>query len=500
MIEAELVVNRLLEKKPKTRQEVQLIKLEVAKEEKFDMVPPNNQLLAQIDTSKEPELAKLLRVKPMRTSAGVTPIAIMTSPAPCPHGTCTYCPGGPTNDSPQSYTGHEPAARRGKRHNYNSKSQVDARLEQYIRNGHPTDKIEIIIMGGTFTARNPDYQDEFLTGAFETLNGERLPLDEALQKNGNAKHKCVALTMETRPTECNPWTVFQMRKQGATRVEIGVQCLDDEVHDKLKRKQTVDDVIKATKALKEAGLKVVYHMMPGLPGMNPETDLRDFKRLFSEEDFQPDMLKLYPTLLVKGSPLARNPGDFVPYDTETAAKVVADLKEIVPPYVRIQRIQRDIPKPQIIDGVMNSNLRQYARRELKKRGKKCNCINCRELWRAKIDPSTAELKEIEYKASGGSEYFISYESGTKLLAYLRLRLDDTNATVRELKVTGQAANIGKTSTGVQHMGLGSKLMKIAEEKAKSYDKIRVTHGAGTRIYYEKLGYYLEDYYMVKKLN
>ncbi|HJM17065.1 MAG TPA: tRNA uridine(34) 5-carboxymethylaminomethyl modification radical SAM/GNAT enzyme Elp3 [Candidatus Poseidoniia archaeon] len=498
MMEAKLVVNRLLEKKPKTRQEVQLIKLEVAKEEKFDMVPPNNQLLAQIDASKEPELAKLLRVKPMRTSAGVTPIAIMTSPAACPHGTCTYCPGGPTNDSPQSYTGHEPAARRGKRHNYNSKSQVNARLEQYVRNGHPTDKIEIIIMGGTFTDRSPDYQNEFLTGAFETLNGKKLPLDEALHLNGGAKHKCVALTMETRPTECNSWNVFNMRKQGATRVEIGVQCLDDEVHDKVNRQQKVVDVIQATRLLKEAGLKVVYHMMPGLPGMTPETDLRDFKRLFEEEDFQPDMLKLYPTLLVKGSPLARNPGDFVPYDTETAANLVADLKEIVPPYVRIQRIQRDIPKPQIIAGVMNSNLRQYARRELKDRGKKCKCINCRELWRAKIDPSTAELKEIEYKASGGNEYFMSYESGSKLLAYLRLRLDQ-NATVRELKVTGQSANIGKKSTGVQHMGLGSKLMKIAEEKVKDYQKIRVTHGPGTRLYYEKLGYNLEENYMVKTL-
>ena len=174
------------------------------------------------------------------------------------------------------------------------------------------------------------------------------------------------------------------------------------------------------------------------------------------------------------------------------------MKEIVPPYVRIQRIQRDIPKPQIIAGVMNSNLRQYARRELKRRGKKCNCINCRELWRAQIDPDTAELKEIEYKASGGNEYFISYESGTKLLAYLRLRLD-SNATVRELKVTGQSASIGKTSTGVQHMGLGSKLMKIAEEKSKEYGKIRVTHGPGTRLYYEKLGYNLEEHYMVKNL-
>ena len=498
MEEAQLVVNRLLEKEPKTRQEIQLIKLEVAREGKFASIPPNNQLLAKIDAKKEPKLAKLLRVKPMRTSAGVTPVAIMTSPAPCPHGTCTYCPGGPTNESPQSYTGHEPAARRGKRHNYNSKSQVESRLEQYVRNGHPTDKVEIIIMGGTFTARTPDYQDEFLKGAFATLNEKELPLEEALEANGSAKHKCVAMTMETRPTECTPWTVFQMRKQGATRVEIGVQCLDDGVHDKLNRQQSVDDVIRATKLLKEAGFKVVYHMMPGLPGMNPETDLRDFKRLFEEEDFQPDMLKLYPTLLVKGSPLSRNPGDFVPYDTETAANLIASLKEIVPPYVRIQRIQRDIPKPQIIAGVMNSNLRQYARRELKARGKKCRCINCRELWRAKIDPETAELKEIEYKSSGGTEYFISYESGSKLLAYLRLRLDD-NATVRELKVTGQAADIGKTGSGVQHMGLGSKLMKIAEEKSKAYSKVRVTHGPGTRIYYEKLGYSLKEYYMVKDL-
>ncbi len=498
MSAASLVVKRLLEKKPKTRQDIQLIKLEVAREEKFDAIPPNNQLLAEIDAKEEPELAKLLRVKPMRTSAGVTPVAIMTSPAPCPHGTCTFCPGGPKNDSPQSYTGHEPAARRGKRHNYNSKSQVESRLEQYIRNGHPTDKIEIIIMGGTFTSRAPDYQDEFLKGAFSTLNGKELPLEEALQVNGGAKHKCVALTIETRPTECTPWSVFQMRKQGATRVEIGVQCLDDEVHSKLNRKQLVEDVIKATKLLKEAGLKVVYHLMPGLPGMNPEKDLRDFKRLFEEEEFQPDMLKLYPTLLVKGSALARNPGNFVPYDTETAASLIADLKEIVPPYVRIQRIQRDIPKPQIIAGVMNSNLRQYARRELKARGKKCNCINCRELWRAQIDPSTAELKEIKYKSSGGDEYFLSFESGTKLLGYLRLRLDN-NATVRELKVTGQAANIGKTGTGVQHMGLGSKLMKIAEGKAEAYSKIRVTHGPGTRLYYEKLGYELQGHYMVKDL-
>ena len=495
----QLTANRILEKKPRDRGTLQKIKLQVAKELQAKAVPKNNEIIPFIDPQKEPELAKLLRVKPMRTSAGVAPVAVMTSPAPCPHGTCTFCPGGPTNDSPQSYTGFEPAARRGRRHDYNPESQVRARLEQYKRNGHPTDKVELIVMGGTFTSRSLDYQENFIHGMFRALNKkESNNTNQYLLENANSNHRCVALTMETRPTECNEFSVFQMRKAGATRVEIGVQCLTDSVLDKMNRQQKVTDVINATRYLKEAGLKVVYHMMPGLPGMTPETDVRDFERLFSDPDFQPDMLKMYPTLLVKGSPLSKNPGNYVPYDTNTAAKVIADFKERTPPYVRIQRIQRDIPKNQIIDGVMNSNLRQYARREMKERGTKCLCINCRELWRKYMDPSDAELKEISYSASGGEEKFLSFEVGDKLLGYLRLRLDE-RATVRELKVTGQAAEIGKLGTGVQHMGLGSKLMQIAEEHASDYSSIRVTHGAGTMGYYEKLGYHLDGYYMVKNI-
>ena len=203
-----------------------------------------------------------------------------------------------------------------------------------------TDKIEIIVMGGTFTSRAPDYQDEFLKGAFSTLNGKDLPLEEALQVNGNAKHKCVALTIETRPTECTPWSVFQMRKQGATRVEIGVQCLDDEVL-QIESKTISGRRCQSNKIAERSRFEGCISLDAWITRNESEKDLRDFKRLFAEEEFQPDMLKLYPTLLVKGSALARNPGDFVPYDTETAAKLIADLKEIVPPYVRIQK-SRDI--------------------------------------------------------------------------------------------------------------------------------------------------------------
>ena len=496
---AQLTANRIIEQKPTDRDALQKIKLQVAKELSANSIPKNNEIIPLIDSEQEPVIANLLRVKPMRTSAGVAPVAVMTSPAPCPHGTCTFCPGGPTNDSPQSYTGFEPAARRGRRHNYDPESQVRARLDQYKRNGHPTDKVELIVMGGTFTSRSLDYQENFIHGMFQALNNkESINTEQYLLDNADSNHRCVALTMETRPTECNEFSVFQMRKAGVTRVEIGVQCLTDSVLDKMNRQQKVTDVINATKYLKEAGLKVVYHMMPGLPGMTPKTDVQDFERLFNDPDFQPDMLKMYPTLLVKGSPLSKKPGDFVPYDTKTAASVVADFKERTPPYVRIQRIQRDIPKNQIIDGVMNSNLRQYARREMRDRGTKCLCINCRELWRKYIDPAEAELKEISYSASGGEEKFLSFEVGDKLLGYLRLRLDD-KATIRELKVTGQAAEIGKISSGVQHMGLGSRLMKIAEDYASDYSTIRVTHGAGTLRYFEKLGYTLKDYYMVKTL-
>ena len=493
------VVERLLEERPQSRDAVERIKLDVARSCTTAGLPKNNELLAQLDAAAEPELARLLCVKPMRTSAGVAPVAIMTSPAPCPHGTCTYCPGGPTNDAPQSYTGHEPAARRGARHGYDPQAQVAGRLEQYTRNGHPTDKVELIIMGGTFTAREPEYQDEFLLGAFRTLNGASSDsLDAALAANATAPHRCVALTMETRPTECSDWAVHQMRRQGVTRVEIGVQCLDDAVLDKLNRQQSVADVIAATRRLKRAGLKVVYHLMPGLPGMSPEKDRRDFARLFAEPEFQPDMLKLYPTLLVRGAPLAANPGDWVPYDTEIAANVVADLKEMVPPWVRIQRIQRDIPKHQIIAGVMNSNLRQYARRELKRRGKRCACINCREVWRARIDPADAELRTRSYDASGGTEHFVSFEAGHKLLAYMRLR-HDGQATVRELKVTGQAARLGAEGSGIQHRGLGAQLMGIAEEMSNDFGRLRVTHGVGTLEYYRKLGYELDGSYVVKGL-
>lgn len=496
---AAAVLERLLAERPATREAVQALKLTVARERGAARLPSNGELLALLNAGAEPALTQLLQCKPMRTAAGVAPVAVMTSPAPCPHGTCSYCPGGVAHDTPQSYTGYEPAARRAARHGYDPAAQVAARLAQYTRNGHPTDKVDLIVMGGTFTARTREYQGRFLRGAFAALNRASSPsLREALTTNAAAPHRCVGLTLETRPDECTAEVVARMRMLGATRVEIGVQCLDDAVLAGVGRRQTTADVVAATRHLKAAGLKVCYHLMPGLPGMTPATDHRDFARLFDEPAFQPDSLKLYPMMLVKGAALAADPGDFVPYDTATAARVVADLKELVPPWVRIQRIQRDIPRERIVAGVMHSNLRQLARAELAERGGACRCIHCREVWRDTVDPAGAELIEHRYAAGDGEEHFLSYEADGRLLAYLRLRLDG-RATVRELKVTGPAATLGARGDGVQHLGLGARLMAHAEARAADYAALRVTHCAGTHEYYQRSGYEPMGDYVVKRL-
>ncbi len=496
---AAAVLKRLLAERPADREAVQTLKLAVARERGAARLPSNGELLALLDAGAEPALARLLQRKPMRTAAGVAPVAVMTSPAPCPHGTCAYCPGGVAHDTPQSYTGHEPAARRAIQHGFDAQAQVAARLAQYTRNGHPTDKVDLIVMGGTFTARTREYQEQFLRGAFAALNRAPSPsLSEALAANAAAPHRCVGLTLETRPGECTAAAVAQMRSLGATRVEIGVQCLDDAVLAGVGRQQTAAEVAEATRHLKAAGLKVCYHLMPGLPGMTPATDRRDFVRLFAEPAFQPDSLKLYPTMLVKGAALAADPGDFVPYDTATAARVVADLMELVPRWVRIQRIQRDIPRDRIVAGVMHSNLRQLARTELAERGGMCRCIHCREVWRDEVDTNAAKLVEYRYAASGGEERFLAYEADGRLLAYLRLRFDE-RATVRELKGTGPATPLGEHGEEVQHRGFGARLMAHAEARAADYTTLRATHGAGTREYYRRLGYEPVGGHVVKRL-
>jgi elongator complex protein 3 len=489
-------------------------------------VPSDSQLLAAaeaVDPALALRLRPLLRTKSMRTLSGVAVVAVMTSPAHCPHGRCTFCPGGVEAGSPQAYTGFEPAAQRGARAGFDSGEQVAGRLKQLAATGHRTDKVDLIVMGGTFTAREGSYQEDFVKGALDAMNGApSVTLAEAARRNETAPARCIGLTVETKPDWCKDEHVRRMLDYGTTRVEIGAQCFDDAVLTRVHRGHTVQDTVEATRAAKDAGLKVNYHIMPGLPAMTPEKDLEGFRRLFDDPAFRPDQLKVYPTLVLPQTPLYAEwkRGEFDPYGDEEAARVVASLKELVPPYVRIQRVDRDIPSPMIAAGVMRSNLRQLALADLARRGKACLCIRCREAGHRANKGEAVDLegelamRRIEYESAGGRELFLELVDGEGALhAFARARLAGAegaagshagDAFLRELRVVGRVAEFGADRAAdpsrFQHTGLGAELMDEVERTA--FDDwgapvVRVTAGVGVRGYYRKLGYSLEAPYMVR---
>ncbi|MEM4134268.1 MAG: tRNA uridine(34) 5-carboxymethylaminomethyl modification radical SAM/GNAT enzyme Elp3 [Candidatus Micrarchaeia archaeon] len=462
--------------------------------------------------------------KPTRTMSGVTPIAVVTEPRPCPHGTCVYCP---TLGVPQSYTPLSPAIMRAKELNYDPYKQVLARMKSFEVMGHPTEKIELIVMGGTFTAYPVDYQYWFIKRCFDAMNGiEARDLEEAKKINEKAKHRCVALCIETRPDYCKEEDVKRMLELGATRCEIGVQLPDDHVYKLTKRGHTVKDVVDATKRLKDAGFKVGYHLMPGLPGSTIENDLKRFNEIFYDERFMPDQLKIYPTQVMKGSELELwyKEGKYKAYSDDEILYLLKEIKLMVPKWVRIMRVMREIPPSFITNGTRKIDMRNLVYDELKKEGKTCKCIRCREIGfsivKGKI--SREEVQKIssddlylivdKYRASGGQEYFISYEYKDFLFGLCRLRIIDGNkdfAFIRELHVYGPELRIKspteststKKAIPVQHSGLGRKLMQKAEQIAKEngIKKLLVISGVGVREYYRKLGYELEGPYMAKVL-
>ena len=489
---------------------LQKAKIRLCRELHLPSVPPNSETIERLDEATFRRMEDIIKRKPVRTLSGVAVVAVMTSPAPCPHGRCTYCPGGVDNNSPQSYTGKEPAARRASFNEYNPYRQTKARIEQLEAIGHDTDKIDLIVMGGTFTSRPLEYQDEFVKRCFDAMNEEESSdLDGAQHLNEAAPHRCIGLTIETRPDSFNEDMAKHVLRLGATRVEFGVQILDDEILRSVNRGHGVAEVVNATKVAKDLGLKVCYHIMPGLPGSGPEKDLGSFRKMFTDERFMPDMLKIYPTLVVEGTPLFKDweSGRYLPYSTEQATKVVADMKAIVPRFARIQRIQRDIPVQLIRDGVDKSHLRELAREELARTGRSCRCIRCREVGLLGIrsfQPEDAVWNVLSYRASAGWEHFISVDlpASDALVGYVRLRLADgvPVARVRELKVFGQMARLGQGGK-VQHRGFGKELLARAEAMAKQegYTSVAVTSGVGVRGYYAGLGYRLEGTYMVKDL-
>jgi len=515
------IVERLLAIPSPDRRDVERIKIEVSRELALPGIPGNAEIIGTLNPAERIRLIHVLRRKETRALSGVNVVAVMTEPRACPHGRCAYCPGGPDDGVPQSYTGHEPASMRGAQNEYDPYMQVTSRVEQLRAIGHDVDKVDLIVMGGTFPASPPEYQESFIHGCLDALNERRSPnLAEAKSIAEGAEIRNVGITVETRPDTLHPAEVDRLLGLGVTRVELGVQNIYDDIYELVERGHTVQDVIDATRLLKDSGLKVCYHMMPGLPGSSPERDLDGFREIFDNPAFKPDMIKIYPTLVMEGTKLYDwwKDGSYSPLTTEQAVSLVADMKQVIPPWVRIMRVQRDIPSNIIGAGVDKSNLRQLVRDELEKRGERCACIRCREVGhRDEGDPAleNLEIRSRSYEASGGVEYFISAEEPREdtLVGFIRVRIPSKevhrpevkpfSAFVRELHVYGQMVPVGsRLESSWQHMGFGRRLLAEAERVAyeeHGVEKLLVMSALGTKGYYTNLGYERDGVYVSKHL-
>jgi len=472
-------------------------------------------------------IRRKMMVRPIKTASGVLVITVMAKPYDCPHGRCIYCPGGKELNIPLSYTGKEPVTRLAQKFDYNPKNQILSKLEQEFSRGHNISKIELVIVGGTFPFMPQDYQRNFMKQCFEALNGvDSSSLGEAQELNETSDIRCVGLTVETKPDYCKEVHVDLMLELGITRVEIGVQTLNENVYKNTNRGHTIDDVYQSFQIAKDAGYKIVAHMMPGLPGSNPQKDLVDFKKLFEDSRLKPDMLKIYPTLLLKDTGLAKlfEKGLYTPYPDEVFIDLLLEIKKTVPPWVRIMRIQREIESEDIISGYKNGNIRQILQQKLKEQGLQCNCIRCREIGIKKLTnyrDIKIMPKRIDYDSSKGKEVFLSLEDYDNkiLFGFLRLRKlarphrkelnekdGNPSAIVRELHVLGQMVDIGDNNDfnidSSQHRGYGSNLLSIAENIVKNefgLDSLSIISAVGTRRYYKKLGYKENGPYVSKEL-
>ncbi|MEM2092739.1 MAG: tRNA uridine(34) 5-carboxymethylaminomethyl modification radical SAM/GNAT enzyme Elp3 [Candidatus Bathyarchaeia archaeon] len=521
------IIEDLMKLEAVSPEDVSRIKVKVAAKHRLSRIPSNPEIIAALTPEERQRLLSVLRRKATRTISGVTVVAVMTQPKPCPQPEpCAYCPGGPAYGVPQSYTGFEPAAMRGLQHNFDPYLQVRARIEQLEAIGHLVDKVELIVMGGTFPATPLEYQTWFIKRCLDAITGlESKSLEEAKKHAENSKIRNVGITVETRPDWAKEKHVDLLLNMGATRVELGVQNPNDEIYQLVGRKHTVQDVVEATRILKDAGLKVAYHMMPGLPGSSWEKDLETFRAIFKNPEYRPDMIKIYPCLVLKGTKAYEwyLQGKYRPYTTEEAAELIVEVKRIIPPWVRIMRVQRDIPAPLIVAGVNRSNLRQLVQQKLKEKGLRCRCIRCREVGHrlltdgVKPDSEKVKILITHYEASEGEEIFISAEDieNDVLIGYLRLRIPSEKthrpeikqqpcSIIRELHVYGPVVPVGKRLQKVwQHKGYGSVLLAEAERITRQeygFKKILVISALGTKQYYMKFGYRHDGPYMSKALN
>ncbi len=552
---AEKLMEYIVAYKPQTKEDFDDAKRLGASKLKIKQ-PANQQLLIAYQNLLEKksivpdtQMEFFLRKANVRTLSGVAIITSLVKPYTCP-GKCIYCP--TEFRMPKSYIATEPAAARALQLDFSPYEQMKRRIEMLERNGHPTDKIEYILKGGTWNAYPLKYQYWFILESFKACNdfdrknprGEtkeeywndkpleelQKAVDEEQTQNETAGHRIIGLTLETRPDAITAKTIHHMRLQGCTRIELGLQATDDKILELIKRGHTVQQFRDAIYLLREAGFKVDLHFMPDLPGSSPEHDVEMYKEIFTDPGLRPDMIKIYPNTVIKSAELYQwfLDGRYKSYGDEGLFRALFEMKLATPRYCRISRLIRDIPATEIENGNIITNLREMLEYELKKQGLHCKCLRCREIYRQKDNINQDEEPQIfvdTYETIGGTEYFISMEDKTRTAVYgfLRLRIPHSEnsansinlenlkklmpelercAFIRELHVYGQMIEIGKTNIiGSQHKGYGKKLMAEAEKIAheKGFNSLAVISGVGVRGYYEKLGYTKEGTYMIKKI-
>ncbi len=464
----------------------------------------------------DPDLIAVFKTRSVRTESGVAPMAVMMKPHYCP-GNCVYCP--LEEGMPKSYLSDEPAAQRAKQLNFDPRLQVEMRIKQLESNGHITDKIDLIVIGGTFGAYPDDYKLEFFKGMYDGVNGfVAETLVEAIKFNETGKRRIVGISVETRPDWVSVDEIKLWRSVGVTKVQLGVQAFDEKILKKIERGHSLETVSEATRMCRNAGLKICYHFMPNLPGSDPEKDKQMAAEMFSNPAFQPDYLKVYPAMVIPTTELYRmwKRGEYVSYGDDELKGVLREIKILTPKWCRIDRLVRDISKKWVSSGSLVTNMRQLLQEELKKEGKKCLCIRCREV-RGGVYDAKVELLVDERETQGGKELFLSFESEDSLFSMLRLRLPGKDeevifgeltgaAIVREVHTYGQVKEIIDRRSSIvdsktQHRGLGKRLLVEAERVAKErgYQKMAIISAVGTREYYKNLGYELIGEYMVKDL-
>ena len=517
-------MKELIKSEIKSGEELNFFKRKIA--EKYKIPCPSNFQLLQVyqnllkkkEIKRSKKIEEILKTRPVRSLSGIVNISVLTKPYPCP-GKCIFCP--IEKGMPKSYLSGEPAAERAKRLNFDPYLQTKKRIEMLKAEGHPTDKIELRIVGGTWSFYPKKYQIWFLKRCFDACNQkESKDLKEAQRINEKAKNRIVGISIETRPDFIDEKEILRLRELGVTMVELGVQTIFDEILKKNETGLNQEKIARATKLLKDSGFKVLYHLMLNLPGSNPELDLKNFKIVFSDERFKPDWIKIYPVVVAKGSQLYQiwKEGKYKPYSEKELIELLMKIKKDLPYWVRVARILRDIPVPKIEAGCKISNLREVVKEEMRKKGLICKCIRCREI-REKYDPKEkVYLFREDYEASEGKEIFLSFENEkrNKLYSLLRLRIPsqifknekhfipvlENSAIIREVQTYGEMVPIKERKLAPQHRGLGKKLIKEAEKIIKKefgLKKIAVISGVGARQYWRKFGYKLKDTYMVKSL-